>query len=143
MFEKIYQYLQHIFQMSLLHYTLFPFLQNIAQLEPTLQQRKEKLHAVGLTFQPTVVTVGSLMNLTAFYVLINDVKYSMTSLPNAIDLCFQAFFALDARYPVDCERVWYFLQQHVYCITSEKYSRNFISVDLIWHDINEIMETSK
>lgn len=64
----------------------------------------------------------------------------MTSLPNAIDLCFQTFFALDAKYPVDCEKVWYFLQ-HVYSITNEKYSRNFVSVDTIWHDINELMST--
>lgn len=89
-----------------------------------------------------MLAVGPFINLTSFYVLVNDVKYTLTSLPNAVDLCFQAFFALDAKYPVDCERVWYFLQQHVYRITSEKYSRNFVSVDTVWHDIEELMSTS-
>jgi len=90
-----------------------------------------------------VIAVGSLINLTSFYVIVNDVKYTSTSLPNAIDLCFQIFFALDAKYPVDCEKVWYFLQQYVYSITNEKYYRNFVSLDIIWHDINELMSISK
>lgn len=112
-------------------------------MEPVLQQRREKLRTLGLTLQPTVLAVGSLVNLTSFYVLINDVKYAVTSLTNAIDLCFQAFFALNAQYPVDCEWVWYFLQRFVYCITNEEYSRNFVTVDTICHDIEELMSISK
>lgn len=117
--------------------------QNIADLEPKLQKRKEKLEAYGLTFQPIVVAVGSILSLTSFYVFVNDVKYTLTSLMNAVDLCFQVFFALDAMYPVESEIVWYFLQQYIYGITNNKESRNFISVDAVWHDVQELMLTRK
>lgn len=111
-------------------------------MEPKLHKRKEKLQDYGLTLQPMVVTVGSILNLTSFYVIVNDVKYTSTSLMNAINLCFQIFFALNATYPVDCEILWYFLQQYVYGITNKKY-RNIISIDATWHDIEQLMLTRK
>lgn len=122
---------------------MYLIFQNIADLEPKLQKRKEKLEAYGLTFQPIVVAVGSILSLTSFYVFVNDVKYTLTSLMNAVDLCFQVFFALDAMYPVESEIVWYFLQQYIYGITNNKESRNFISVDAVWHDVQELMLTRK
>ncbi|XP_072757491.1 uncharacterized protein [Anoplolepis gracilipes] len=76
---------------------------NIAELEPKLEKRKEKLEALGLPLQPMVVVIGSIINLTSFYVVVNNVKYESTSLINAVNLCFQIFFALDAKYPVDSE----------------------------------------
>ncbi|XP_066586370.1 uncharacterized protein [Prorops nasuta] len=113
-----------------------------AELEPRLQKRQEKLLGFGLTVQPMVVAVGPIVNLTDFYVFVNDIKYVSTSLMSAIDLCFNAFFALDAKYPADSEMVWYFLQCHVYGITNKEYARNYISVDTVWHDIDELMSTS-
>lgn len=86
-----------------------------------------------------LVAVGSIVNLTDFYVIINNIIYVCTSLIGAVDLCFQAFFALDAKYPVDSEMVWYFLQYHVYGITNAKYTRHFVSVDIVWHNIEELM----
>lgn len=108
-------------------------------MEPKLQKRKEKLESFGLTLQPMVITIGLIINLSAFYVIVNNVKYESTSLINAVNLCYQIFFALDAQYPVDSEMVWYFLQHYIYDINSPKYSRNFISVDIIWHDLQELM----
>lgn len=107
-------------------------------MEPKLQNRKEKLQAFGLTLQPMVIAIGSIVNLTSFYVIINDIKYEATSLINAVNLSFQVFFALDAKYPVDSEMVWYFLQYHIYGITDEKHTRHFISVDTVWHDLQEL-----
>lgn len=121
----------------------FYFLQNIAELEPKLQKRKEKLEVFGLTLQPMLVAIGSIINLTTFYVIVNNFKYECTSLVNAINLCFQVFFALDAKYPVDSEMIWYFLQYYIYDITSAKYTRNFVCVDIIWHNIQELISTSR
>jgi len=90
-----------------------------------------------------ILTVGSIVNLTDFYVLVNNIKYVSTSLMSAVDLCFQVFFALDAKYPVDSEMVWYFLQYYIYDITNTKYSRHFVSVDTVWHDIQELMPLSQ
>lgn len=112
-------------------------------MEPKLQNRKEKLESYGLTLQPMVVAVGSIVNFTSFYVIVNDVKYTSTSLMNAINLCFQVFFALNASYPADSEIVWYFLQKHVYGITNKKYERNFVSVDTVWHDVQQFMFARK
>jgi hypothetical protein len=86
-----------------------------------------------------IITVGSIINLTAFYVIVNNVKYESTSLSNAVNLCFQIFFALDAKYPVDSEMVWYFLQHYIYDINNPKYIRSFVSVDTIWHNLQELM----
>lgn len=110
-------------------------------MEPNLEKRKEKLEAFELPLQPMVVVIGSIINLTSFYV-VNNVKYESTSLINAVNLCFQIFFALDAKYPVDSEMLWYFLQYHVYNIKDAKYTRNFVSVDTIWHDLQELMAAS-
>ncbi|EFN77041.1 hypothetical protein EAI_10271, partial [Harpegnathos saltator] len=112
-----------------------------ADLEPKLQKRREKLEIYGLTLQPTVVIVGSIVHLTSFYVIVNNVKYASTSVMNAINLCFQTFFALNASYPADSEVVWYFLQKRVYSITKQKYQPNFITVDTTWHDIQQLMLT--
>lgn len=62
---------------------------------------------------------------------------------SAVNLCFQAFFALDAKYPVNSEMIWYFLQHQVYGITDEEHTRNFISVDVAWHYIQELMSASE
>lgn len=86
-----------------------------------------------------VIAVGTVVNLTSFYVIVNDVKYTATSLMNAVNLCFQAFFALDAKYPVDSEIVWYFLQKHIYGISKKKYECSYVSVDTIWHDLQQLM----
>lgn len=86
-----------------------------------------------------VIAVGSIVNLTSFYVIVNDVKYTSTTLMNAVNLCFQSFFALDAKYLVDSEMVWYFLQYYVYKITNGKNTRNFISVDTTCHDLEELI----
>ena len=111
-------------------------------MEPKLQKRKDKLEVFGATLQPMVVAIGSIVNLTNFYVIINNIKHESTSLIDAINLCFQAFFALDAKYPIDSEIVWYFLQYHIYGIMDEKYMRHFISVDTVWHDLQELISVS-
>lgn len=112
-------------------------------MEPKLYKRKKKLEMYGLTFQPTVVAVGSILNFTSFYVIVSDVKYTCTSLLNAIDLCFQVFFGLEATYPTDSEVVWYFLQKYIYDITDKKYYRNFVTVDTVWHDVQLLMLSNK
>jgi len=90
-----------------------------------------------------VIAIGSIVSLTSFYVIVNDIKYTSTSLINAVNLCFQIFFALDAKYPVDSEMVWCFLQHYVYNITSGRDARNFVSVDAICHDLQELISTSE
>lgn len=120
---------------------LFYLFQSIADLEPKLEKRKEKLENYGLTLQPMLVTIGSIVNMTAFYVIVNNTKYESTSLVNAVNLCFQVFFALDAKYPVDSDIVWYFLQYHVYGITDEKYTKNYISVDTVWNDLEDLISS--
>lgn len=112
-------------------------------MEPRLEKRKEKLEAFGLTLQPMIIAIGSIINLTNFYVVVNNIKYESTSLMNAVNLCFQVFFALDAKYPVDSEMVWYFLQYHVYKINNAKYARNFVAVDITWHDLQELADLSE
>lgn len=53
---------------------------------------------------------------------------------DAVDLCYKAFYVLQAKYPVESEVVWNFLQTYVYEIPIR--DKNFVSVDSVCSDLN-------
>lgn len=63
------------------------------------------LQSLKLNLQPFFLLDDSLKNSVA-YVYINNHKYRMVNLMEAIDLCFKSYYALDAIYPRDCEAIW-------------------------------------
>ena len=100
-------------------------LQIIADLEVKVRRRKEKLASFGLTFQAFIIAIGpTVIDFMSFYVLINDVTYEVSCLVGAVDLCFKAFYALNAKYPPECEVVWNFLQRFVYSIRDKTVTCN-------------------
>lgn len=53
------------------------------------------------------------------YVVFEDVRYEFANLKKAVDVCFKTFQTLNARYPVECQEIWYLIQRGLYNITTE------------------------
>ena len=112
------------------------FAQTYADLEPKWNERMTKLRRYGLTQQPIVIAIGTIENITAAYIAINENQYESPTILDAVDRCFKSFFALNAEYPSDSKPVWEFIQR-IYGIDFPK--RQKISPDalLVWKSIHE------
>lgn len=83
------------------------------------QNRHDKNKSRGITVQPYVVVAGPLENITARYIVLDDIVYDLPTVGCAVDTCFKIIWALYLEYPSECLRVWQFLQRAVYNIDSE------------------------
>lgn len=88
-----------------------------------------------LTLQPYVIAVGSLEEVTHFFVVLNDIKYKFQSIVMAIDFCFKLFFVLNLKYSVFCDQIWTFIQKYFYQI-STKFDVNSTAVIAALTDLN-------
>lgn len=86
------------------------------------------------TVQPYVLLIetGEIFNA---YVIINNSIYMVDSPLQAFDLCFKAFFSLNAKYPKKCEPVWLFIQKIIYNIDTI-FDSNFNSVNELIAKVN-------
>ena len=96
-------------------------------MQTTIDRRRAKLASFGLTVQPYIIAVGS-DAIHAVYVVVDSKKYEVPTVLKAVDICFKAFQALHAAYPVESYPVWIFLQRAVFDITT-KWDREVISVN--------------
>ena len=69
------------------------------------------MRAVNKTFQPVIVAVGSVTNINALYVALNDQLYKVDSILAAIKLSLAIYFSLDCKYPENSQTIWVFLQR--------------------------------
>lgn len=92
------------------------------------------------TIQPYVVICGDLRDIVNSYVLVNEYKYSCSSVLEAVDVCFKSFFALDASYPVLCPHVWTFLDKYVYKLS--KKCTNYSSASRLLIDLDNLSDDS-
>ncbi|KAF2890236.1 hypothetical protein ILUMI_15937, partial [Ignelater luminosus] len=112
----------------------FYLLQTIGELNNVLEAKRAKLAGFGLTLQPTPVFVGELNNITAAYVIVDDLLLSTPTALKAVDLCFKVIHALHTEYPVEAEQVWMLLQWGLYNIRTE-YDKSYVSVNIILSDL--------
>jgi hypothetical protein len=90
-------------------------------IEKAKQEKIDTNYTRGTTVQPYILLVGStLNNISASYVVINENTYKAISVVDAIDFCFKVIHVLDARYPFECQHVWYLIQWLVYKIQTTK-----------------------
>lgn len=82
----------------------------------TILSRQEKYSQFGAhTLQPYIITVGSdLLNVTKAVIVINNTKYELRSLVEAVDVLFKIFIATNTCYPEESYDVWMFIQKGVY-----------------------------
>jgi hypothetical protein len=111
----------------------------MADMEKVMEARENLMRSYNLTCQPIVIVVGLPGKVDAAYVCVNDVKYKFTNVTAAVDTCFKTFYALNAKYPVQSEAVWTFLQVAAYGIQEPK--RHYISVSSILTDLERIKQS--
>ncbi|KAM0731577.1 hypothetical protein ACS0PU_002637 [Formica fusca] len=88
------------------------------EIENLIEERNNFCKDKGITLQPFVLVVSDNIGLNS-YVIIDDLKYKLPTVRKAVDICFKSFHTLNAKYPAECEKVWYFLQQGVYGFETE------------------------
>lgn len=117
-------------------------MQEIANLEPELERRRQKYSSYGLTEQPLPVIVGpSIRNIHSCFVVVNMTMYSVETPVKAIDTCFKIIHALNAKYPLEAETTWTFLQKYVYDINTP-YDKPYVSVNTLISEINRLTENT-
>ncbi|XP_047986882.1 uncharacterized protein LOC125233141 isoform X2 [Leguminivora glycinivorella] len=107
-----------------------------AHIEDTIARRAEKLREMELTLQPSIVIVGpSIKEISGRYIIVNNVRYEVTSIINAVDACFKIIFVLNAQYPAESNNVWQFIQTALYQIKT-KYDKIYTTVNTLMTDLN-------
>ena len=85
-----------------------------------LSSRIQKLHEHGLTAQPLPVAVGSsLLNISAYYLIINGNEDKLDFAKAAVDIAFKSLYELQLEYQHEAESVWIFLQKTIYDVSGE------------------------
>jgi hypothetical protein len=110
------------------------------ELDNELTQRQKLLHKYKLPFQPIIIAVGPPEQLHGSYVVINSVKYSFNSLLAAVDFCFKSFYALNAKYSVDTEMIWIFIEKAVYGLGGSS-RKQFVSVNCLLSNLKTLEST--
>ena len=91
-------------------------MQSEAEVDSILEKKREDLKRSGRMLHPTPVGVGSVMGVTAAYVAVDDVKYEVSSLLNAIDLSYKIYYAAHCDFPESCHSLWLFIQKALFDI---------------------------
>lgn len=106
------------------------YFQMANQMTEEIQRRKDKF---GLHMQPFLVVVGDVVSPAAAYVVIDSTIRKLSSIQNAVDICFKAFHAFHANYPVETH-TWLLLQKLVYGI-STKWDAKSTAVNALLSDL--------
>lgn len=107
-----------------------------ADIESSIASRRQKFENLGVNVQPYIIVQGlDLNNLEAFYVVFDNHFYKLGSTLKAFDLCFKAFHALNAQYPLQSEHIWYIIQFDIYKIITE-YDKQIPNVSAIISTLN-------
>lgn len=111
-----------------------------AEIEETITRRKVKLSNYDLTLQPFIIIVGpTIKEINARYIVVNTVRYEVTSIMNAVDACFKIIFILNAQYPAESTNVWQFIQIALFK-KKTKYDKIYTTVNTLITDLNIAIE---
>ena len=80
----------------------------------SLKNLQKKLKDSGQSFQPLVVAVGGLTDISEYLVVINNICYKRKSCLSAVELAFKIFFAVDCNYPENSSTLWVFVQKCIF-----------------------------
>lgn len=84
-----------------------------------LNLRRDKYAKFGFYLGVQAVIVGTdIDHIKNCYIVINDIYYEVETPFKAIDLAFKSMYALDSKYPAECNREWLLLQRGVYGIST-------------------------
>ena len=109
---------------SILYYTYY--FQTANDVQPRLNELKQRLLRSKQTFQPLIVAVGPVTNIQTLYVALNDQLYRVDAIVKAIELALAIFFSIDCKYPENTQTIWAFLQR---VFTNTKLSTDVLNVE--------------
>lgn len=88
------------------------------------EQHHQSRLAASHQLQPYVLVIGEFpQDIQRVFVSFLDHKYCFDSILKAIDVCFKLFYVLNFEYPLECEQVWFIVQQALYDIPQTKTQR--------------------
>lgn len=106
-------------------------LQNPADLEDKIELQRNRAAALNLTLKPFIILEGrDDSSISAYYVCVDNTRYKIGSVLEAIDICYKSFFVLHACYPKECQQVWLFIQNCLYKM-STKYDTDVINAKVV------------
>lgn len=80
-----------------------------------------KYEPYSLKLGPTAIAVGPTVDsIERSYVRVNETLWEVDNPMKAVDICFKVLHALDAVYPKESEREYFFLERAVYSINVDK-----------------------
>ncbi|XP_025201441.1 uncharacterized protein LOC112598971, partial [Melanaphis sacchari] len=106
------------------------YINDISQLREIDDAKWAKNKLLKLTVQPYMVFVGpelgtqDRLEVSSFYVVINQNFFKLESALKAVDICFKSFFMLHLNYPTESEQIWQFIQQFFFKINT-KFDKNY------------------
>ncbi|XP_053607240.1 uncharacterized protein LOC128673433 isoform X3 [Plodia interpunctella] len=107
-----------------------------AEIDECITRRREKLQKIGINLQPFIIVVGpSPKEIFDRYVILNNVRYEVTTVLDAVDACFKIIFVLNAKYPSESKHVWQFIQKAMFKLDT-KYDKVFTTVNTLITDLN-------
>lgn len=72
--------------------------------------------------EPMVNVVGDMLEPKEFFVDFDNIRYKMTSIEKAIDICFKSYFLFGIKYPEACNSFYQFLNCYFYKIKEKENS---------------------
>ncbi|CAH0562823.1 unnamed protein product [Brassicogethes aeneus] len=111
------------------------YISKIGFLNEKIEERKTRLHSLGLTVQPFIVCIGE-QTITSSFVVIDDIKYKLETPIKALDVAFKVFHTVNAEYPAECQHVWLLIQRLVYNINTA-YDKPSSATTALITDLNE------
>lgn len=86
-----------------------------------------------------VIAVGP--EVEEVYVKVDEHMYRVPGIQKGVDICFKIFFALQAKYPIESEQVWQFIQLYIYNIETRQ-DKKFVGVNTLINDLNNIAQNT-
>lgn len=84
------------------------------------------------SIQPKLLIVGEIFKIKEIYVYLDDIKYPMLTILNAIDILFKILFIFNLKYPEECKVFYNFIESFLYDLPTLK---KFAKVSVIKHDL--------
>lgn len=85
-----------------------------SELQPKIEEIKNKFRSLDLTFQPSLLIIGELEQICVIY---DEIYYKTDSILSALDICFKLFFVLNLKYSPQSAQVWQFIQKYFFEIS--------------------------
>lgn len=104
-------------------------------------EKVKRAQRLGLTVQPYIIVVGcTISEINGFYVCIDKTLYQVSTVLEAIDICFKIFHVFNVNYPSESEHIWYVIQVCLYKFTT-KYDKQISYVMPVINALKEFNST--